>query len=258
MTNILVTHADEPIGRRVVKTLFHDPSVGTILATGNGPPPRVFDRFLAGADPRVRYSRLDLSKHRPVSDLFHSAQFRAAEIDSVVHIPRHGATADASAPIVSGLPARTAEARLILQHSIEEPALRSLITIGSAFVYKLPPGNANRLDEDSDLDLDPEVAVEIRSWIDCDMIYHGEIHNDRLRVILLRVPTVVSEGGYVYMNPGQIVPEGACCWSSSRTAFAACMAIDPDTLEKTGRAHWHAASRLMPSSPLGGTAFCLP
>ncbi len=204
MTNILVTHADEPIGRRVVKTLFHDPSVGTILATGDGPPPRVFDRFLAGADPRVRYSRLDLSKHRPVSDLFHSAQFRAAEIDSVVHIPRHGATADASAPIVSGLPARTAEARLILQHCIDEPALRSLITIGSAFVYKLPPGNANLLDEDSDLDLDPEVSVDIRSWIDCDMIFHGEVHNDRLRVVLLRVPTVVSGGGYVYMNPSLV------------------------------------------------------
>ena len=35
MTNVLVTHADEPIGRRVVKTLFHDPSVATILATGD-------------------------------------------------------------------------------------------------------------------------------------------------------------------------------------------------------------------------------
>ena len=201
MTNVLVTHADEPIGRRVVKTLFHDPSVGTILATGDGPPPRVFDRFLAGAEPKVRYSRLDLAKHRPVSDLFHSSRFRSAEIDSVVHIPHHGAPADASGPILPGLPVRTAEARLVLQHCLEEPSLENLITIGSAFVYKLPPGNANRLDEESELDLDPNVTLEIRSWIDCDMIFHGEVHNDRLRVVLLRVPTVVSEGGYVYMNP---------------------------------------------------------
>ncbi len=204
MTNVLVTHADEPIGRRVVKTLFHDPSVGTILATGDGPPPRVFDRFLAGAEPKVRYSRLDLAKHRPVSDLFHSGRFRSAEIDSVVHIPRHGAPADASAPILPGLPVRTAEARLVLQHCLEDPSLENLVTIGSAFVYKLPPGNANRLDEHSDLDLDPNVTLEIRSWIDCDMIFHGEVHNDRLRVVLLRVPTVVSEGGYVYMNPSLV------------------------------------------------------
>ena len=201
MTNVLVTHADEPIGRRVVKTLFHDPAVGTILATGDGPPPRSFDRFLAGAEPRVRYHRIDLAKHRPVSDLFHSGRFRSAEINAAVHIPRHGAPAGSTAPILAGLPERTAEARLVLQHCLEEPSLKTLVTVGSAFVYKLPPGNANRLDEDSELDLDPDVAPDIRSWIDCDMIFHGEIHNDRLRVVLLRVPTVVAEGGYVYLNP---------------------------------------------------------
>ncbi len=201
MTNVLVTHGDEPIGRRVVKALFHDPEVGRILATGEGRPPRSFDRFLAGSDPRVLYARLDLAKHRPVADLFHSARFRGAEIDAIVHIPRHGAPAGDSAPTLAGLPERTAEARLVLQHCLEEPSVRTLVAIGSASVYKLPPGNANRLDEDSDLDLDPHVAPEIRSWIDCDMIFHGEIHNDRLRILLLRVPTVVAEGGYVYMNP---------------------------------------------------------
>ena len=93
MTNILVTHADEPIGRRVIKQLFHDEEVGTILAIGDGPPPRAFDRFLAGHEPRLSYARVDLAKHRPVSDLFHSSRFRGAEIDAVVHIPRHGAPA---------------------------------------------------------------------------------------------------------------------------------------------------------------------
>jgi nucleoside-diphosphate-sugar epimerase len=68
-------------------------------------------------------------------------------------------------------------------------------------VYRLPPGNSNRLHERSELDLDPDVAPEIRSWIDCDMIFHGEIHNDRLRVVLLRIPTIVAAGGYVYLNP---------------------------------------------------------
>jgi nucleoside-diphosphate-sugar epimerase len=201
MKRVLVTHADEPIGRRVVKTLFHDERVAAILALGDGPPPRAFDRFLAEAPPRVHYARLDLAKHRPVSDLFHSALFREAEIDSVVHVPRHGAAASEAAPLVSGLPERTAETRLLLQHCLEAASVRSLIAVGSAFVYRLPPGNANRLHEESELDLDPDVAPEIRSWIDCDMILHGEVHNDRLRVVVLRVPTVVAEGGYVYLNP---------------------------------------------------------
>ena len=51
------------------------------------------------------------------------------------------------------------------------------------------------MDEESELDLDPDVPGGIRSWIDCDMIFHGEVHNDRLRVVLLRVPTIVAAGG---------------------------------------------------------------
>ena len=45
--NVLVTHADEPIGRRVVKALMHDAGVGRVMAVGEGPPPRAFDRFAA-------------------------------------------------------------------------------------------------------------------------------------------------------------------------------------------------------------------
>jgi len=201
VTSVLVTHADEPLGRRLVKTLYHDPEVETLLAVGDGPAPRAFDHFFAGSDPRLVYARVDLAKHRPVSDLFHSSRFREAQIDTAIHLPRHGAPAAESAPIVSGLAERTAEARLVLQNCLECPSIQNLVAVGSAFVYRLPPGNANRLDEESELDLDPDVPGVIRSWIDCDMIFHGEVHNDRLRVVLLRVPTVVASGGYVYLNP---------------------------------------------------------
>jgi UDP-glucose 4-epimerase len=200
MRRVLVTHADEPIGRRTVKTLYHDPRVGMIFAVGDGPPPRSFDKFLHG-EPRLAYARVDLARHRPVSDLFHSSGFREAEIDTVVHIPRHGAAASEQAPLVAGIAERTAETRLLLQHCLEAPGIESLVALGSAFVYRLAPGNVNRIDELSELDLDPEVPPEIRSWIDCDMLLHGEVHNDRLRVVLLRVPTVVAAGGYVYFHP---------------------------------------------------------
>ncbi len=201
MAKVLVTHADEPIGRRIVKALFHDTAVDAILGLGSGPRPRSFEGFLSGGQSRVSYARLDLAKHRPVTDLFHSGRFRAAEIDTVIYVPRHGAGASEITPLVAGLHERTAESRLILQHCLETPSIQNLVAIGSAFVYRLPPGNANLLSEDSELDLDPDVIPEIRSWIDCDMIFHSEVHNDRLRVVLLRVSTVVADGGYVYMNP---------------------------------------------------------
>jgi UDP-glucose 4-epimerase len=200
MPNLLVTHADEPLGRRIVKVLMHDPDVASVFAVGVGPSPRAFDRFLAESPARLLYTRADLARHRSVSDLFHSTRFRAAEIDTVVHVPQHGPSSE-GAPVVSGLPARTAEARFVLQHALEARSVAALVAVGSAYVYRLEPGNANRLHEESALDLDPEVPPEIRSWIDCDMIFHGEVGSDRLRVTLLRVPTVVASGGYVYLNP---------------------------------------------------------
>ncbi len=201
MARVLLTHADQPLGRRVAKTLFHDPQVEALLAIGDGPPPRAFDRFVTDESGRFDYRRAELARHRSVSDLFHSTELRDHAIDTVVHVPRHGPAPDREVPMVAGLSVRTAEARLVLQHALELRSVKSLVALGSAFVYRPPEGNANRLDERSELDLDPEVPPEFRAWIDCDMLFHGEVGAERLRVVMLRVPTVVADGGFVYLNP---------------------------------------------------------
>jgi hypothetical protein len=163
----------------------------------------------------VSYARVDLAKHRAASDLFHSAAFRSAEIDTVVHLPRHG-TAARGARTARGRALRTnrgdAAGRAALPRG---ESVCQLVALGSAFVYKLQPGNANRFTEESQLDLDPDVSAEIRSWIDADMIVHGEVHNERLRVVLLRAPTVVAAGGYAYMNPALPVAARARARSAS-------------------------------------------
>ncbi len=68
---------------------------------------------------------------------------------------------------------------MVLHHAQESRTIRSLVAIGSAFVYKLAPGNANQLAERSELDLDPEVAPELRTWIDSDMLFHAEVGESR-------------------------------------------------------------------------------
>ncbi len=201
MRSILVTHADEPIGRRIVKKLFHDPEVGSVLAVGSGPAPHAFDRFLADAEGRFSYIRSALSRHRPVSELFRSARVRDMQVDTVVHVPAHQPAEGGAQRLLAGVPPRTAEARLVLQHCLASPGIRSLVALGSAFVYRLSPGNANRVEESSELDLGPEVPAELRSWIDCDMTFHAAVGSEQLRVVLLRLPTVVASGGYVYLNP---------------------------------------------------------
>jgi len=204
---VLITHADEPVGRRIVKTLFHDVEIERIHAVGNGRVPRSFDRFLRTSGGRMSYGRVDLTKHRSAADLFHSDLMRRAAIDTVIHVPHHAAVQAQSLPLLAGVSERTAEARMVLQHCLEQPGIKHLVALGSAFVYRLAPGNANRFTESSELDFDPAVPAEIRAWIDCDMIFHGELHNDLLGVALLRVPTVVSDGGYVFFNPA-LAPSG--------------------------------------------------
>ena len=201
MNSVLVTHADLPLGLRIVKVLWHDPTVSRILALGEGAIPRAFNPYRAGVTPRLVYERIDLARQRSVSELFRSKRMRVLGVDSVVYVPRHGAAPEGP-PVVAKIPARTAEARLVLHHALETRSIRSLVALGSAFVYKLEPGNANQLTERSELDLDPEIAPELRSWIDSDMLFNAEFASARLRVLLLRVPTVVASGGFVYLHPG--------------------------------------------------------
>ena len=198
---VLVTHADEPIGRGVVKRLARDPRVHAIFAVGSGPTPRAFDALLAGDGPPAHYARAVLSRHRGASDLFHAQRFREAEIDTIVHLPPHAREREPTSSPWAGLTEITAETRLVVQHALEVRSVRNLVALGSAYVYRLHPGNANRLTEDSELDLDPRVAPEIRAWIDADMIVHGEVHSERLRVVLLRAPTVVGKRGDLFLSP---------------------------------------------------------
>jgi len=201
MPNVLVTHSDEPLGRRIVKLLWHDERIGKIFGLGTDAAPRAFDTYRTGVPPRFSYAQIDLARHRPMSDFFHSNRFREFEIDTVVHVPQHGVASEGP-PLAGRVSSRAAEARLLLQHALATPAIGSLVAVGSAFVYRLAPGNANHLSESSELDLSPEPAPGLRSWIDCDMLFHGEIGSPRLRVALLRLPTVVASGGYVYLHPG--------------------------------------------------------
>src|SRR5262249_3978060 len=72
MRNVLVTHADLPLGRRIVKVLWHDPGVDRIVAVGEGAVPRAFHPYRIGPSPRLSYERIDLVRQRSVSELFRS------------------------------------------------------------------------------------------------------------------------------------------------------------------------------------------
>lgn len=201
MKTVLVTHADLPLGRRIVKLLWHDAGVDRVIALGAGAMPRAFGTWSSGPAPRLVYERIDLARRRAVSELLRSQRLRALAVDGVVHVPVHGAAPEGP-PVVGRVAPRTAEARHVLELASESRTIRRLVAIGTASVYRLAPGNANHVTETSALDLEPDVDANRRAWIDCDMLFHAAVRSAQLRVALLRVPTVVASGGYVYLHPG--------------------------------------------------------
>jgi nucleoside-diphosphate-sugar epimerase len=186
------------------------------------------------------YERIDLARTRSVSELFRSKRMRALGVDALVYVPRHGAAPEGP-PVVAKLPARTAEARLVLHHARESRAIRTFVAIGSAFVYALAPGNANHLTESSALDLDPDAAPELRTWIDSDMLLNAEAAGGRLRVALLRVPTVVASGGFVYLHPGLEGPAGMRVRPAGFDPL--CAVISDKDVARAVRAALHADTR---------------
>ena len=107
--------------------------------------------------------------------------------------------------LAGGAPAReltplAAEARAVVQHCLESETIQHLVALGSAYVYRLTPGNANRLGEGSELEFRAE-AAELRAWVDSDLVFQAEAHGRRLCVSLLRVPIVVASDGELLLSP---------------------------------------------------------
>jgi len=171
-----------------------------LLAGRRAAPPALLRRLQRGTV-RFRWVTLRLSQHRQATELFRSEAWAEAGVRSVVHVPAHG-LGSGEAPGPAGVPARTTEARVLLQHCRAQRGVRRLVVVGSAFVYRPVPGNASHADESHALDLDPECPVELRSWIDCDLMFREETREGRLRLVLLRVPAVLGGDGAPYLHPG--------------------------------------------------------
>ncbi len=206
--SVLVTHADQPIGRCLVGRLYQDERIDSILAVGEGPPPRAFDRYLSDGGARLRYTRTTLTRQRSAAELFQASAQSDLPVEAVIYVPRHVEAMPPSTSrtrhrsrTLSSISTRTTEARIVLQRSLACSSIRQLVALGSAFVYRLDSGSSSRVTEESELDLSPDLPAEDRAWVDSDMLFHGELGDQRLAVALLRLPTVVGWDGAVHLNP---------------------------------------------------------
>ncbi|HTO53960.1 MAG TPA: NAD-dependent epimerase/dehydratase family protein [Myxococcota bacterium] len=195
MRRVLLTHAESPVGRRVVKALFHDPDVALVLALGTAPEPT----YLAPYRGKVAYQRLDLAKARHLQSFLHSERFARARPDSVIHLPFASERAGERTP--GGVHALVSETRRLVEECAEKSQIERLVYLSSVFVYDPEPGNGNVVGEGQLLGFDGEGDSLVRAWIDADLVCQGELHGQALCVTILRAATIVTEAGEFLNSP---------------------------------------------------------
>ena len=195
MRRVLVTHVDSPVGRRLVKALYHDPDVSLVLGTGMGPTPSYLDAYRD----KCAYQRIDLARARHIKSFFNSERLEILDIDSVVHLSF--ATEHPREHIPGNVPTLVSETRRLIEECRSRDAIKRLVYLSSGFVYRAEPGNANVVSEEQLLGFETEVDPEVRAWIDADLICQGELNDPRLHMTILRAATIVTEAGEFVHSP---------------------------------------------------------
>jgi UDP-glucose 4-epimerase len=178
-----------------MKTLYHDPDVSLVFATGTGPTPSFLDAWSG----KCVYQRLDLAKARHVMSLFRSERFGRAHLDSAIHLP--------FVPSLSGerIPGKVSslvsETRRLLEECQRDPAIERFVLLSSGFVYKPEPGNVNVVNEEQPLDFECEGEPRVRAWVDADLVCQKELNDPALKTTILRSASVVTESGAFLLSP---------------------------------------------------------
>ncbi|MEE9278905.1 MAG: hypothetical protein V3V67_01895 [Myxococcota bacterium] len=195
MRRVLVTHVDSPVGRRLIKALYHDTEVDLVLGTGTGPSPT----FLEPYRDKCAYERIDLARARHLSSFFHSRRFAAAEIDSLIHLSFCAERAGEHIP--GNVPSLVSETRRLVEESLEQQGIERFVYLSSAFVYRPEPGSSNVVSEGQLLGFEAEGDPEVRAWIHADLICQGELNAPRLKMTILRAATIVTDAGDFVHSP---------------------------------------------------------
>ena len=201
MRRVLVTHVESPVGRRVVKALFHDPDVSLVVGLGTRPEPT----FLAPYRGKIAYQRIDLAKSRHLQSFLHSERFARVRPDSVIHLPF--AVEHSQERVPGGVPSLVSETRRLVEESVEQRCIERFVYLSSAFVYDPVPGNGNVVSESQGLGFDGDGDALVRAWIDADLVCQGELHGSNLRMTILRAATIVTETGEFLNSPPLSHPE---------------------------------------------------
>jgi nucleoside-diphosphate-sugar epimerase len=192
--SVLVTGATSTIGRQLCQALYYDERVGRVLATARDPEPYYFNDL---DRTRFQYKQIDILKPREVNNLFLSETFRQAEIDSVVHLAfvQRPRTPEEITHTLNVEGTKT-----LLDRCIESGHIRKFVFRSSDAVYKIRAGSPILLDEEADLNFDPDASQYVRDRVDADMICRAQLANPHMKIVVLRPTSIIGRNVHSHWN----------------------------------------------------------
>jgi len=183
--NILITGVTTSIGRNLVAHLVNNKKVGKVLGVARGEKPYYFNDL---PNDRFIYRSCNILKYRELKNLFLSKTFRSAEINVVIHL----AFQNRPVPGEDTHRLNVEGTRDLLRKCIETPGINKFIFKSSDVVYKLLPHNPTYLDENADLNFDPDADQWIKDRVDADMICRSFMDNRKVKIVILRMSNIIG------------------------------------------------------------------
>lgn len=187
--NVLITGATGTIGRQLVQTIYHDDRVHRLFATAHDAEPYYFRDYDRN---HFTFKQVDILKSREMNNLFLSEAFKQSEIDTVVHLAFANRPSPSNARDGRGHSLNVEGTKYLLDRSIEVGHIKKFIFQSSDSVYRIRPWNPILLDEEADLNFEPDASQYVRDRVDADMICRAQLANPSCKIVVLRPASIIG------------------------------------------------------------------
>ena len=192
--NVMITGVTSTVGRSLALDLYKDSRIGIILGTAREDKPYYFKSLDSS---RFIYQKTNILKSRELKDLFRSAVFKDSHIDTMIHMaflnrPTH------QGKVIHSL--NVEGTKKLLEECIECQCIKKFIFKSSDIVYKLLPHNPIYLDENADLNFDPDADQWIKDRVDAEMICRSFMDHRDINIVILRFTSIIGRNIHSQLN----------------------------------------------------------
>lgn len=191
---VLITGVTSTLGRQLAEKLMYDKKVECVMGVAMDERPYYFEDFDRN---RFSYKQVNLLKSREVTNLFLAEDFKARDIDTVVHLAFHHRP-EFNNPKAHQL--NVEGTKDLLDRCLESGKIRKFVFKSSATVYKVRPHNPVRLKENDDLNFDADCHPVIKDMVDAEMLCRAKMDNKKMGIVVLRPSATIGRNMHTFYN----------------------------------------------------------